>query len=173
MDDAQEHGDAHSAYELERHREELRKEALTMGLYVAVCLLAALSAVEDKEVGDHPVAFGIVWGTTVGLALAHWFAFRLSARYVAGTARRHDTELAVAQFAGAVVVGLLTSIPILLLPGSSELDVARLDLALLLAVVGYFVARSAGANRVRAVTYGIGVLLFATVVALIKNFLTH
>jgi predicted membrane protein len=54
---------------------ELRKEAWVMALYVAVCLLAALSAVAEKASDGHVRAIGIVWGTTVGLTLAHVFAF--------------------------------------------------------------------------------------------------
>lgn len=50
-----------------------------MALYVAVCLLAALIALPDRGAGHAP-AFGVIWGVTVGLALAHWFAFRVSAR---------------------------------------------------------------------------------------------
>ena len=58
---------------------ELRKEAYH-GVYVAICLLAALAAVSESAAEDH--VFEIVWGTTVGLALAHWFA-SVSARLVA------------------------------------------------------------------------------------------
>ena len=66
-----------------RHRDnvELRKEAFTMALYVAICLLAALAAVSESTAEDH--VFEIVWGTTIGLALAHWLAFSVSARLVA------------------------------------------------------------------------------------------
>src|SRR3712207_7841341 len=39
-------------------------------------------------------------GVTLGLALAHWFAFRVSARLVgAGKIRRHDVASASAQLA--------------------------------------------------------------------------
>jgi hypothetical protein len=55
---------------------ELRKEALTMALYVTICLLAALSVVAEHGEGAQADTFKIVWGTTLGLALAHWFAFR-------------------------------------------------------------------------------------------------
>jgi predicted membrane protein len=70
-------------------RVELRKEAWVMALYVAVCLLAALTAVAEEASDGHVRAFGIIWGTTIGLALAHAFAFRVSARIVAqGRIRR-------------------------------------------------------------------------------------
>jgi hypothetical protein len=78
-----------------RHEQivELRKEAYTMALYVAICLLAAFAAL--PETGAHAHVIGIIWGVTLGLAIAHWFAFRVSARLVgAGSVRPHDVESA-------------------------------------------------------------------------------
>lgn len=99
---------------------ELRKEACTTALYVAICLLAALLAVPEDVVRTRVT--GIIWGVTVGLAAAHWFAFRVSARLVgAGTIRSPDVRLAGAQLLGAVVVAVLASVPVVLLPQSMEL----------------------------------------------------
>jgi hypothetical protein len=69
--------------EEEEEARELRKEAFTMALYVAICLLAALSVVSEHGGTSEADTFKIVWGTTLGLALAHWFAFRVSSRLVA------------------------------------------------------------------------------------------
>lgn len=68
---------------------ELRKEPFTMALYVAVCLLAALTALSEHADRELVEVLGIVWGSTIGLALAHWFAFRMSARLVESGAVRH------------------------------------------------------------------------------------
>ena len=88
-----------------------------MALYVAICLLAALIALPDKD-AQHAHALQIIWGVTVGLALAHWFAFRVSARLVgSGSVRPHDAESAGAQLAGAAGVALLASIPVIVFPG--------------------------------------------------------
>jgi hypothetical protein len=125
---------------------ELRKEAFTMALYVAICLLAALSVVAEHGEGAQADTFKIVWGTTLGLALAHWFAFRVSSRLVAsGSVRRF--------------------------PDSAELDVVRLVLAALIALVGYAVARGAGASPARSMVYAVSILVIASAVALIKNVL--
>jgi len=52
-----------------------------MALYVAIGLIAALTALENvTAVPGH--ILGLVWGTTVGLALAHVFAFRIAGRLV-------------------------------------------------------------------------------------------
>ena len=76
--------EGHHLEALERKR--VWREGITMVLYVAVVLLATLSALPaghdpaDAEmhgpVGGELLA--IVWGTTVGLALAHWFAFHVA-----------------------------------------------------------------------------------------------
>ncbi|MGH8870512.1 MAG: hypothetical protein ACRDWS_00840 [Acidimicrobiia bacterium] len=58
---------------------ERRQEVYTMAFYVSICLLAALAAVGDTTQVE---VVKIVGGTTVGLALVHWFAFRVSARPV-------------------------------------------------------------------------------------------
>jgi hypothetical protein len=78
---------------VERARDDhVRKEGFTTALYVSVCLLAALAPVED---GHRARLLSLIWGTTIGLAAAHWFAFRLSARYVAG-GRFHPHDAAAA-----------------------------------------------------------------------------
>ncbi|MGZ6617391.1 MAG: hypothetical protein ACXVFQ_23580 [Solirubrobacteraceae bacterium] len=154
---------------LSRAAIELRKEAYTMGLYVAICLLGALIALPtDQE--DEAQVIAIVWGVTVGLAFAHWFAFRVSATLVSdGRVRRHDLNAATAQLAGAAVVALLASIPVLLTPKSAELESAELTLAAFIGLVGYAVARSGGASRVRSIVYAAIVLTAAVAIAIIKN----
>jgi hypothetical protein len=152
---------------------ELHKEASTMALYVAICLLAALSAVSEHADSGQIDAFKIVWGTTIGLALAHWLAFRVSARLVAsGTIRRHDATAAGAQLAGALTVAVLATVPMLLLDQSVEFDVVRLVLAAFIAGVGYAVARNSGATVRRSVTYAVSLLVVATAVAIVKNALS-
>ncbi len=97
---------------------------------------------------------------------------RVSSRLVAsGKVRRQDAEAAGAQLAGAAAVAVLATVPVLVLPGSDELDVVRLVLAALIALVGYAVARGSGATRARSDLYAASILLVATVVALVKNVL--
>jgi hypothetical protein len=150
---------------------EVRKEAYTMALYVAICLLAALAAVPDPIHGDGDV-FLLIWGTTVGLTVAHLFAFQVSARLVAeGRVRRHDTVATIAQLAGAIAVALLATVPVVLLPTSSELDVVRIVLAGFITGVGFAVARGGGASTGRAARYAFLVLLMAGTIVALKNFL--
>jgi hypothetical protein len=147
--------------------DELRKEALTMALYVAICLLAALAAVSEATAEEH--VFALIWGTTLGLALAHWFAFQVSARFVAqGHIRRHDALAAVAQLIGALAVALLATAPIVVLPASVELDVVKVLLACFVALVGYGVARSAGAGTGRSMVYAVLLVIVASGVVAAK-----
>jgi hypothetical protein len=151
------------------HLVELRKEAYTMALYVAICLLAALSAVSETD-HDQSRVIGIVWGVTIGLALAHWFAFRVSARMIgAGNIRSEDIDTASAQLAGAAAVALLASIPVLLAAESDELELTTSVLAGFIAVVGFAVARGGGASRRRAIAYAGVVLVVAVVIVVVKN----
>lgn len=155
------------------HAVELRREAATMALYVAICLLAALSAVAERADAGHVDVLAIIWGTTIGLALAHWFAFRVSARLVAaGRFGRQDADAAAAQLSGALAVAVLATVPVVVLPASSELDVVRLLLAGFMAAVGFVVARSAGASRGRAAVYAVAILVIALVIAILKNVLS-
>jgi len=83
--------------------DELRREAFTMALYVAICLLAALSAVTDHTAESERNVFKLVWGTTVGLALACWPFTTRTMRYVpAGTAPAMPGTSSVCWFAAAV-----------------------------------------------------------------------
>ena len=153
---------------------EVWREAITMALYVAICLLAALTAVAERADAGHAVTLGIVWGTTIGLALAHWFAFRVSSRMVGGgSLSRADARLAGAQMAGAAAVAALVSIPVLALPSTAELDVARIVLAALIGLAGFLVGRRSGASTFRSVVFG-GVMVVAGLgIAILKNVLSH
>lgn len=150
----------------------LRKEAYTMALYVAVCLFAELTAVADHGSAGEARAIGLIWGTTVGLAVAHWFAFRISARLVSGgTFTDEDAHVGLAQLVGAAGVAFLVTVPLLVLPASSEFDLARLEVAAIIAAMGYAVGRHSGATRIRAAAYATGILVLGLAIAIAKNHL--
>lgn len=142
-----------------------------MALYVSVCLLAALAAVAESD-RSHAEVLGLVWGTTVGLALAHLFAFRVSARLVgSGSVERRDVQTSLAQLVGAMAVAVSCTVPVLVFPSSAELDAVRWLLAGFIAMVAYLTARSGGASRHRALIYGCWMLGIALAIAVIKNVL--
>jgi hypothetical protein len=151
-------------------RAELTLESSTMALYVSVVLLAALVALEDGATHDDGEMLGLIWGTTLGLALAHYFAFRVASRLVRGTTfHKRDGEIALAQLGGAALVAALCSIPVLLFPDSSKNDFVRLELAFLLGIAGYAAGRTGGTTRLRSLATGLIVLALGVGVALAKN----
>jgi NCAIR mutase (PurE)-related protein len=158
---------------LDQHELHLRREAATMALYVAVCLIAALVAVDEDADHGQVRALAVIWGTTIGLAVVHLFAFRLASRLTApGGIQRADLELAVAQIAGAAAVAVVVSIPVVLLPTSVEFDVARIELALLIAMAGAAVSRQNGAGVARSLWFGAAMLALALAAATLKNVLS-
>ena len=140
-----------------------------MALYVAVCLIAALTALQNATAIPGRV-MGLVWGTTIGLALAHLFAFRIAGRLVHdGRIPRSDRIVSGIQLAAAAAVAVMVSVPVLIAPPDSELDWARYTCAGIIGVVGYGVSRSAEQNRIRSLAFASGVLAVALVVAGIKH----
>ncbi|MFG1819829.1 hypothetical protein ACGFIF_39155 [Kribbella sp. NPDC049174] len=165
-------GPAGRLSDVDEHGLELRKEALTM----APLRGDLPDGVPDRHTGErrraHQLMGTRLGGVTLGLAIAHWFAFRVSARMVrAGTVRSSDVELAGAQLVGAAGVAVVVSVGVLLLPDSAEFEGAEFLLAALISLIGYGVARGAGASLLRAVVYSVAVLVCTVIVAALKNLL--
>lgn len=157
----------------EPHAEDVVREAATMALYVAVCLLAALIALPKVSSPGHVGALELIWGTTIGLALAHLFAFRMAARLVAqGAVRRHDTIIGLSQLAGAAIIGTIATIPVVLMPEEYELDAIRLVLAGAIGGLGFVVSRRSGGSTMRSLVTGVVVLVLAATIAAFKNLLS-
>jgi hypothetical protein len=158
---------------------DLWREATTMVLYVTMILLAELAVLPARRQGGETVLssrelLGVIWGTTIALALAHWVAFRLAAKaFGDGGSGREDVEIAGAQLTGAIFVAIVASLPVLFLPDDVEHRAVPVVLALELGVVGYVVARFAGWRRWPAFVFGFTVLLLGEAVAIVKIVLDH
>lgn len=144
---------------------EVRLEGYTMAFYVAICLDAAL-VVTDLE---RASLVGLIWGTTIGLALAHLFAFRLAARLVGerDIEERHG-RLALAQLVGAAAVAAIVSIPALVFDGTAGVDGAGFVTSGLIGIAAFNVARSHGASPVKSTILAGGTLLVASAVVFVK-----
>ena len=150
-----------------------------MILYVSVVEIAELAALPEKHFANGRVTgpvgahlLDLVWGTAVGLALAHWFAFRFAAPAFRGQRPTHlDTQIGLAQLAGAMLVAALSSLPALLFSDVRAQETTGDVPALLVGVVGYLVARHVGSSRLASFFYGLTALALGVVVALVKNFL--
>jgi hypothetical protein len=158
----------------------LRREATTMALYVSIVLLATLAALPaGHDDGHDPVEgpvgielIAILWGTTVGLALAHSFAFVVATQGLGGgRLRGHDLREGTAELAGGCGGGRGGEPP--------RAPVLRGDRAAGGAVrpgadhrvVGYFVERLHGRTRRASVIFGVATLVVGLVAAGVKNLL--
>jgi|SRR4051812_47509647 len=159
------------------HRNELFREATVMVLYVSVVEIAELAGIPRAHVGNDVVSgpseaelVAIIWGTALGLALAHWFAFQLAARAFRGEhVTHHDNAIALAQVAGAVFVAAVSTLPILLFNDARAQQTVGFVPAALIGVVGYLIARHAGRTRFAALLYGTTAVAVGLAVALVKN----
>lgn len=140
-----------------------------MAFYVAVVLTAALAAAGE---GHRARTLQLIWGTTIGLALAHLFAFRLAARLVTvGAVGRHESRLVVAQLAGAALVAGIATVPALIFSEPADVEAARYVIAGFIGFFAYKVGRSNGGTVLRSGVFAGFVLALASVVAVIKNLL--
>jgi hypothetical protein len=150
----------------------LRREADMMGFYVAVALIAALTTGNDHTPHSQFDVLRIVWATTVGLAIAHWFAMLLSLKVVDDPDLHHTAaELLVAQVLMAVGVATAATLVVALLSEDLERLGARLTAALFIAGLVGFETRRSGHPRGRAVAYGLIALALGIAIAATKWFI--
>ena len=148
------------------------REAVTMALYVGVVLAAEFVAVEEHAV-DEPSTVAVIWGTSLGVALAHVFAFNLAARLFAGGRLDRGIRRAVwAQLATAAAVAFVVTVPFFFLGLDPALEVSAFVLAALIGVTAYVASRAVGASRIRSLVDGMIVLAIATAVVSVKVGLT-
>ena len=151
----------------------LRREGDVMGLTTAVALLVALSAGDDSAPHGKLELLAIVWGTTVGLALAHAFAVLVSVRLVRDTtATYRPLELLMSQVAMASLVAVSASVVVMVMSTSLDRLGARITAGVFIGGLVGFESRTGGASRGRAVLLGVGVTLIAVAVATTKWFIS-
>ncbi len=163
-------------------RNELERELATMAFYVAIVVEAELIALwAADEPGGAPPTHGwelvtLIWGTAIGLAIAHLFAFQLAARGRAAPAhgddhrwRRFRWELGLAQVAGAAAVAAFCTVPVVLGEDATGLQRAIWAPEVIIAVAGYASSRTSGRGRLPSALIGVGAALLALLVAVLKN----
>ena len=152
-----------------------------MTLYLAVVLLATLAALpaghDDAAEPVHgPVGvelIAIVWGTTIGLAVAHSFAFHVATHgFGGGRLRGQDRLEVLAEVGGAVFVAVVATLPVLVFSEDVEQQVVPFVLALTIGVVSYVVERADGRTRTASVVFAVITLLAGLVAATVKNLLS-
>jgi len=164
------------------NRVDVLREAMTMVLYLSIVLLATLTALPSGSNGSgdghggggvHGLGLiGLIWGTAIGLALAHWFSFRLTARaFGGGEVSEQDVRIGLAQIGGAVLVAALCTIPVILVDGADDVQVTTVVPALIVGAAGYFVSRTSGRNKIQSLILGGVSMLVGLTVSALKNFL--
>jgi len=144
------------------------REAVTMALYVGIVLAAEFVAVEEHAV-DELSTVAVIWGTALGVALAHVFAFNLAARLFAGGRLDRGTRRAVwAQLASAAVVAFVVTVPFFFLALGPALEVSGFLLAALIGATAYVASREAGAGRIRSLVDGVVALAVAAAIVSVK-----
>lgn len=167
--------DDSGAAELETHRRERLREGVTMALYVGLSLLAVMVALPSDagpSASDSPAA--LLFLTALGLLIAHWLAFRISARLAhRGRLASEHLELLAAQLAGGLAATAVAVLPVLLLGTPTGILVAELLLIGFVALVAYAAARTVPLDRIRAGGYVAAVVVLSLVVLSVKNLAGH
>lgn len=147
-------------------------EAATMGLYITIALIATLVATSGYE--EHGWGlFGLIWGATLGLSVAHLVAFRIAVGAAEGHGfAEHDSLVSLAQLASSAAVAATASLPIVLLPAEHETEGVMVVLVTLLGLSGYQAGRSARASRGRRLLIAATVASVGSIAAIFKFVLT-
>lgn len=144
------------------------REAVTMVLYVCIVLAAEFVAGGD-DVQSERFALEVIWGTVIGLAVAHVFAFDLAAKLLIGGRLSPEVRAAAwAQLAAAVAIALVVTLPFVLFALQPALRVDAFLVAGIIGVAAYAASRGSGAGRTRALVDGLIALAIAVAVVTIK-----
>ena len=149
------------------------REAVTMVLYVCIVLAAEFVAGGDT-VPSERFAVEVIWGTVIGLALAHVFAFNLAARLLIGGRLSPEVRAAAwAQLGAAAMIALVVTVPFILFPLEPALRVSAFVVAALIGVAAFAASRGSGAGRTRALVDGLIALAVAVAVVSVKVVLSN
>jgi hypothetical protein len=157
------------------HTRTLAREFFASALYVAIVLLTALVALPKDRLPSDISIVGTLFGTAVGLIVAHFVAFRLAAHFTAesGIAPAPITQEAGAGLAGGLLVATIAAIPYALWDADDALLATLITLAFLPAFMGMAIARLRGRSWTKSLLAAAITLVIAIFVVLIKYELGH
>ena len=145
------------------------RELTVVAFYVSVTLAAELAAASSDD--SKAIVVGALWGTAVGLALAHWYAQTITAAIARGAFDKTDAAEGLREIGAAVGVAFVLSLPFLVFGTPTALVFSRWGVVLGTSVIGLVLARTAGAGWTRAfveavIVFAIGVAVIETKAAL-------
>jgi len=150
----------------------LRREAVTMGFYTGVTLFAALAAGDDFAAQQSGELIALIWISTVGLALAHWFAATIAVHLVRDAHASHSTaEYVVAHLLIPSVAAVSASLVVLTVPNDVKLLAGRLTAGTLLALLVAVESRRGGTSPARSLRLALLAFGCAAGIAVLKRLL--
>ncbi len=92
-----------------------RRAVATMVLYVSVVLMGAIATIPAADLDEDVKGAAVIWGSALGLALAHWFAFNASAHLFRGDGiSRDELREGLWEAVAALGVAVVAIVPLLL-----------------------------------------------------------
>ena len=145
------------------------REVTTVAFYVSVTLAAELAAASSDD--SKAILVAALWGTAVGLALAHWYAQTITAAIARGAFHKTDAVEGLREIGAAVGVALALSLPFMVFETPTALVVSRWSVVIGSSLIALALARTAGAGWTRAfveagIVFVIGVAVIETKAAL-------
>lgn len=164
-----------SAATRDTHRRALAREFFASALYVAIVLLAALVALPHDRLPEDASVVATLFGTAIGLVLAHFVAFRLAAHLTteSGLAPAEVLQEAGAGLAGGLLVAALAALPYLVWNADAAQVATLITLSLLPALTGVAIARLRGRSWAVSTVAGAIALAIALLAVLAKTLLGH
>jgi hypothetical protein len=145
------------------------REVTVVAFYVSVTLAAELAAASPDD--SKTILVGALWGTAIGLALAHWYAQTITAAIGRGSFHKSDAVEGLREIGAAVGMAFVLSVPFLLFATPTALVLSRWGVVIGSSLIALALARSAGAGWMRAlveaaIVFAIGVAVIETKAAL-------
>jgi pimeloyl-ACP methyl ester carboxylesterase len=147
------------------------REVVVVAFYVSVTLAAELAVASSDD--PKVVLVGALWGTAVGLALAHWYAQTITAAIARGAFDKTDAAEGLREIGAAVGVAFILSLPFIVFETSTALVLSRWGVVLGTSVIALALARSAGAGWRRALVEAVIVFVIGVAVIETKAALSH
>jgi pimeloyl-ACP methyl ester carboxylesterase len=147
------------------------REVTVVAFYVSVTLAAELAAASSDE--SKAILVGALWGTAVGLALAHWYAQTITAAIARGAFHTTDAAEGLREIGAAAGVALILSLPFVVFATPTALVLSRWGVVIGTSLIALALARTAGAGWPRALVEAAIVFVIGVAVIETKAALSH
>jgi hypothetical protein len=147
------------------------REVVVVAFYVSVTLAAELAAASSDD--PKVVLVGALWGTAVGLALAHWYAQTITAAIARGAFHKTDAVEGLREIGAAVGVAFVLTVPFIVFETPTALVLSRWSVVIGTSLISAALARSAGAGWTRAIVEAVIVFAIGAAVIETKAALSH